>query len=80
MALIPPPSLCSCDSERLLEILGGMPTLERLLFYKCAITDNGLAHVAGLPNLQHLDLESLENVTEAALSLFPASVRLKYEP
>ncbi len=67
-------------TDRTLEILGGMASLERLLFYKCGITDHGLAHLAKLPRLQHLALESLEKVTEAGLAQFAASVQVSYEP
>ena len=43
-------------TDRSLEILGGMESLENLEFWQCrAITDAGVAHLAALPRLQVAD-------------------------
>ncbi|HWO02275.1 MAG TPA: ankyrin repeat domain-containing protein, partial [Blastocatellia bacterium] len=66
-------------TDRSLEILGRMSSLERLLFHDCAgITDAGLAYVAGLPRLGEVELEGLLNVTPEGAAVFPAHVRVRY--
>lgn len=62
-------------TDRSLEILGRMPSLERLLFYNLAgVTDAGLADVAGLPRLREITLETLPRVTSEGAAVFPAAV------
>lgn len=66
-------------TDRTLEILGRMESLEKLEFWQCAgLTNNGLAHVAGLPRLREIGLDGLAGVSREAISLFPASVRVSY--
>jgi len=66
-------------TDRSLEILGRIPSLERLEFWQCAgLTDAGVAHLAVLPNLREITLDQLSGVTREALGLFPAHVRVNY--
>jgi len=66
-------------TDRSLEILGRMASLERLEFWQCAeLTDAGVAHLAGLPRLREIILDGLPNVTREAVALFPAHVRVNY--
>jgi F-box/leucine-rich repeat protein 14 len=66
-------------TDRSLEILGRMPSLERVEFWQCAgLTDAGMAHLAGLPRLREIGLDGLPNVTREAVALFPANVRVSY--
>jgi hypothetical protein len=67
-------------TDRSLEILGGMLSLESIeLFETKGITDAGLAHLAGLPHLRELQLSGLPNVTFAGTRVFPAHVRVEYD-
>jgi hypothetical protein len=66
-------------TDRSLEILGRMSSLERIEFYECnGITDAGLRHLAALPRLRRVDLSSLPGVTLAGTAVFPARVRVDY--
>jgi hypothetical protein len=64
-------------TDRSLEILGRMTSIERLLFYDCiGVTDGGLAFLAGLPRLREVNLASLPNITPEGLEVFPVNVRV----
>lgn len=66
-------------TDRSLEILGRMPSLERLEFWECAaLTEAGIAHLAGLPNLRELTLDGLPGVTKNVLAVIPAHVRVNF--
>jgi hypothetical protein len=66
-------------TDRSLEILGGMPSLEQVEFYECkGLTDAGLPFLAALPRLREVALEGLPGVTFAATKIFPAGVRVRY--
>ena len=66
-------------TDRSLEILGKLSSLERLEFWECAgLTDAGIAHLAGLPRLREISLDGLPGVTREVLSLFPGHVRVNY--
>jgi hypothetical protein len=66
-------------TDRSLEILGGMPTLEQIEFYECnGITDAGLVFLARLPRLREVHLDGLPGVTLEGTRVFPAHVRVKY--
>jgi hypothetical protein len=66
-------------TDRSLEILGRMTSLERLEFWQCAgLTDEGVVHLATLPRLRQISLDGLPGVTRKALALFPAHVRVNY--
>ena len=66
-------------TDRSLEILGKMSSLEHLRFYKCdGVTNRGLASLAGLPRLREVDLEELRHITPEGAAVFPAHVRVNY--
>ncbi len=66
-------------TDRSLEILGGMPSLEQVEFYECnGITDAGLPSLAALPRLREVALEGLPGVTLAGTKVFPSGVRVRY--
>jgi hypothetical protein len=66
-------------TDRSLEILGGMPSLEQVELYECnGITDAGLPFLAALPRLQEVALEGLPGVTLAGTKVFAAGVRVRY--
>jgi len=66
-------------TDRSLEILGRMPSLEQIEFYECqGVTDAGLPFLAALPNLREVHLDSLPGVTLDGTRVFPARVRVKY--
>ena len=66
-------------TDRSLEVLGGMPTLEQVELYECnGVTDAGLVYLAGLPRLREVHLDSLPGVTLEGTRVFPAHVRVKY--
>ncbi len=66
-------------TDRSLEILGRMPSLERLTFERCGgITDAGIAVLARLPRLRELNLDELPRVTRESIAVFPAHVRVNW--
>ena len=66
-------------TDRSLEILGSMDSLEQVEFYECqGVTDAGLPFLARLPNLREVHLDGLPNVTLAGTSVFPARVRVRH--
>ena len=66
-------------TDRSLEILGRMPSLEQIEFFECrGITDAGLSFLVALPKLREVALDSLPRVTLAGTKVFPAGVRVKY--
>jgi hypothetical protein len=66
-------------TDRSLEILQGMASLERLSFWQCAaLTDGGIAHLTGLPNLREITLDGLAGVTKNVIPLFAPDVRVNY--
>jgi internalin A len=67
-------------TDRSLEILSGLTTLERLEFWAIAeITDAGLKALAVLPRLREVSIEGSPRVTRAGLAQFATHVRVKYE-
>jgi hypothetical protein len=66
-------------TDRSLEILGRMPSLQQVEFYECnGVTDAGLVFLAGLPRLREVHLDSLPGVTHEGTRVFPARVRVMY--
>jgi hypothetical protein len=66
-------------TDRSLEILGRMTSLEKLEFYECRnLTDAGLLFLRSLPRLKEVELHGSPNVTLAGTKVFPGSVRVKY--
>lgn len=66
-------------TDRSLEILGRMPSLEQIDLYECrGVTDAGLPFLAGLPRLREVHLDSLPGVTLDGARVFPEGVRVYY--
>jgi hypothetical protein len=66
-------------TDRSLEILGRMPTLEQVELYECqGVSDAGLGFLAGLPRLREVHLDGLPGVTLDGTRVFPPHVRVKY--
>jgi hypothetical protein len=66
-------------TDRSLEILSGMTSLEKLEFWEVAgITDAGVAALAGLPNLREITVEGSPNVTRGGMSVFSDKVQVKF--
>lgn len=66
-------------TDRSLEILGRLHSLETLEFWECSgITNAGLATLAGLPKLREITVGGSPNVTRAGMGIFSATVRANY--
>jgi hypothetical protein len=64
-------------TDKSLEILGRMPSLERVLLSDLAnITPAGLTYLTGLPRLREITLDILPHVTAEDGAVFPAHVRV----
>jgi hypothetical protein len=67
-------------TDRSMEILGGMDSLEVVELYETkAVTDKGLAHLAKSPRLRRVELNGLPNVTHQGTQQFPRWVEVKWE-
>ena len=66
-------------TDRSLEILGGMASLEELELSACpGISNAGLAQLAGLPRLRKIAVDASARVTRAGLAAFPAHVHVDF--
>ncbi|HET9708583.1 MAG TPA: hypothetical protein VFP39_09815 [Gemmatimonadales bacterium] len=66
-------------TDRSLEILGRMRSLERLEFYQClGLTNAGLASLAQLPRLRAIEVGGSPNVTRAGMAVFAPGIRTRY--
>ena len=66
-------------TDRSLEILGAMDSLEQVEIYECKqVTDRGLPFLARLPRLREVHLDGLPGVTLAGTRVFPEGVRVRY--
>lgn len=66
-------------TDRSLEMLGRMSSLEQVEFYECAgVTDAGLPFLARLPRLREVALDTLPGVTLEGTKVFPPRVRVRY--
>jgi len=66
-------------TDRSLEILAGMASLEELEFWQCSgITTEGVARLAALPRLRKLGLDGLANVSREVMGRFSAKVKMNY--
>jgi hypothetical protein len=66
-------------TDRSLEKLARMDTLEQIEFWQCAgITNAGVAYLASLPNLREISLGGLPGITREAVNYFPKRVRVNY--
>jgi hypothetical protein len=67
-------------TDRSLEILSGMDSLEKIVLSACAgVTDRGVAKLAVLSKLRELSLEYMPAVTRAALTSIPSRVKVNFE-
>ena len=66
-------------TDRSLEILGRMLTLESIELYETkGVTDQGLQYLTGLPRLREIHLSGLPGVSFAGTAVFPAHVLVEY--
>jgi len=66
-------------TDRSLELLGTMPSLEEIELYECrGVTDAGLVSLTGLPRLRRVDVAGLPGVTLSGTKVFPPHVRVRY--
>jgi hypothetical protein len=66
-------------TDRSLEILSRMRSLEKLEFWEvAAITDAGISALARLPNLKEITVEGSPNVTRRGMSVFSDAVRVQF--
>jgi hypothetical protein len=64
-------------TDRSLELLGRMASVERLEFWECtALTEAGLADLSGLPRLRELTIGGIPAIGKDAARLFPKNVRV----
>lgn len=68
-------------TDRSLEILGGMQSLEQVDLYECLkVTDAGLPYLTRLAKLREVHLEGLPGVTRAGTKVFPLGIHVVYSP
>jgi len=66
-------------TDRSIEMLSRMPTLERIELEGCqGLTDAGVRGLARLPGLRELRVEGCRNVTRMGATGFPPRVRVNY--
>jgi hypothetical protein len=66
-------------TDRSLEILGRMTSLEQIELYECLhVTNDGLAFLANLPNLRQFDVSGSPAVTLEGTKVFPSGVAVTY--
>jgi hypothetical protein len=66
-------------TDRSLEILGGIESLEQVDLYECLkVTDAGLPHLARLPALREVHLDHLPGVTFEGTKIFRPEVGVHY--
>ena len=67
-------------TDRSLEILSRMKSLESIEFFDCAgISNSGVALLADLPRLREITVGRSPKVTREGMLVFPATVRANYE-
>ncbi|HEX5182556.1 MAG TPA: hypothetical protein VFW19_05315 [Allosphingosinicella sp.] len=67
-------------TDRSLEILGRMRTLERVRLWHCdGVTDAGIAALARLPRLREVSLQGLPGVSSNVAALFRPGIRIRHE-
>ena len=66
-------------TDRSLELLGQISSLESMEFYECSrITNAGVARLVGLPRLREITIGGSPNVTREGMSVFPKAIRVNY--
>ena len=67
-------------TDRSLEVLSQLLTLEKIELFECAgITNAGVALLTSLPQLREITVGGSPNVTREGMSVFPNTVRANYE-
>ena len=67
-------------TDRSLEILGGMESLERLILSACpGVTNAGIRMLAALPHLRELSLEYMHGLTREAVASISGRIRVNFE-
>ena len=68
-------------TDRSLEMLGHIASLEEMEFWQCLkLTNSGVAHLARLPKLRAFTVDGSPGVTRSVTQLFPPSVQMRYSP
>jgi F-box/leucine-rich repeat protein 14 len=66
-------------TDRSLEILGRITSLEQIELYECLhITDAGLVFLSTLPRLRQFDVSGSPGITHGGTQVFPSSVVVRY--
>jgi hypothetical protein len=66
-------------TDRSLEILGGISSLEEVTLSACKyISDAGLSHIARLPRLKKVAVDASARVSRQGIAAFPPSVRVDF--
>jgi hypothetical protein len=66
-------------TDRSLEILGGIASLETVELYECLhVTDAGLVFLASLPRLREVEFSGLPGVTLEGTRVFADNVRIRH--
>ena len=66
-------------TDRSLEVLGGMTSLEEVELSACAgISDAGLVHLARLPRLRKVSVDASARVSRAGIGVFPPHVHVDF--
>jgi hypothetical protein len=66
-------------TDRSLEVLGRMTSLEQIEPYQCLhVTDSGLVFLSTLPRLRQFDVSGSPRMTLEGTKVFPASVTVQY--
>jgi hypothetical protein len=66
-------------TDKSLEILGGMTSLEEVSLSACAgISDAGLVHIARLPQLKKVSVDASTRVSRAGIAVFPPHVQVDF--
>jgi hypothetical protein len=66
-------------TDRSLEILGRMTSLEQVELYECLhVTDAGLVFLSTLPRLRQFEVSGSPGVTHEGTKVFPSSVTVRY--
>jgi hypothetical protein len=66
-------------TDRSLEILGGMTSLEQIELYECLhVTDAGLVFLSTLPRLRQIEISGSPRVTLEGTGVFPQTVTVRY--
>lgn len=66
-------------TDRSLEVLAGIESLEELEFWQTArITNAGLSALARLPRLRKISIDAAAGITTEGMGVFPKQVEVRY--